>query len=66
MAGYYTVDRAVIRPETDKTKSFSPLTCLHYLTYHIHRQSVIVSDNANRKMVKQQSYLKKKEKNNRF
>lgn len=28
LAGYYTADRDVIRPETDKTKSFSPLTHL--------------------------------------
>lgn len=37
LTGYYTVDRDVIRPETDKTKSFSALTCLHYHTGHIHR-----------------------------
>lgn len=35
--GYYTVDRGVIRPETDKTESFSALTRLHYHTGHIHR-----------------------------
>lgn len=37
LASYYAVDRDVIRPETDKTKSFSPLTCLHYHTDHINR-----------------------------
>lgn len=37
LAGYYTVDREVIRHETDKTKYFCPLTCLHYHTDQIHR-----------------------------
>lgn len=30
LAGYYTADRDVIRPETDKTKSVSPPTHLRY------------------------------------
>lgn len=32
LAGYYTADRDVIRPETDKTKSFTTPTRLRYRT----------------------------------
>lgn len=50
MAGYYTEDRDAIRPETDKIRVFQSFD-MSTLS-HIRHTQVIVSDNANRKMLK--------------